>query len=112
MAVGLKPDLRKPPLWFRLVRFRASGALDVQLRNAGHAGCTFIFQANAYEKALPVRRFVRPHQESFLRWPIQSSGCWYDLSLQVPELPGFSRRFAGRMETGLASISDPAPGSH
>jgi len=89
-----------------------TGALDVQLRNAGHAGCSFIFQANAYGTTLPVRCFLRPHQESSIRWPIEPSGCWYDLSLQVPELPGFSRRFAGRMETGLVSISDPDIGSH
>ena len=42
------------------------------------------------------------------RWNIRASGHWYDFTLRVPQLPGFSRRFAGRMETGAPSTTDPA----
>jgi phospholipase C len=35
---------------------------------------------------------------------------WYDLDLQIAELPNFQRRFAGRVETGQWSFSDPAMG--
>lgn len=38
---------------------------------------------------------------------VSSSGNWYDLSVAVAEV-NFSRRFMGRMETGAASVSDPA----
>ena len=33
-----------------------------------------------------------------------------DFSVKVKELPDYSRRFAGRVETGKDSISDPAMG--
>jgi len=33
---------------------------------------------------------------------------WYDLSARIDECPTYARRFAGRVETGKASYSDPA----
>jgi phospholipase C len=41
---------------------------------------------------------------------LQSSGHWYDFTVTVKSLPGYSRRFSGRVETGDATISDPALG--
>jgi phospholipase C len=41
-------------------------------------------------------------------FPLQDSANWYDLSLRVRELPGYLRRLAGRVETGVDGISDPA----
>src|SRR5262249_49524467 len=32
---------------------------------------------------------------------------WYDLSISMADLPGFVRRYAGRVETGKPGISDP-----
>ncbi|MGR5475502.1 phospholipase domain-containing protein [Vibrio astriarenae] len=37
-------------------------------------------------------------------------GNWYDFTVTVPQ-GGFTRRFAGRMETGKDSVSDPAMGT-
>ncbi len=35
---------------------------------------------------------------------------WYDVILRLAEAPGFERRYAGRIETGRESITDPAMG--
>ena len=43
-----------------------------------------------------------------IEWPIERNDHWYDLKLTAPELPGFWRRYAGHVETGRASLSDPA----
>jgi phospholipase C len=43
-------------------------------------------------------------------WSLDESAHWYDFTLSVAELPGYSRRFAGRVEMGRASWSDPAIG--
>jgi phospholipase C len=43
-------------------------------------------------------------------WHCSASGNWYDISVQVREDPSYLRRFAGRIETGKDSISDPAMG--
>ncbi len=41
-------------------------------------------------------------------WPVEKTGGWYDLKVTCAEDPAFSRRYAGRVETGKPSISDPA----
>jgi phospholipase C len=38
-------------------------------------------------------------------------GTWYDLTVTVAGDATFVRQFAGRVETGQPSISDPAIGS-
>ena len=43
---------------------------------------------------------------SKLRWDVSQSGNWYDLTVKGES--GFLRRFAGRLETGKDSVSDPA----
>lgn len=35
---------------------------------------------------------------------------WYDLRLSLADVPSFSKRYAGRVETGKSSVSDPAMG--
>jgi phospholipase C len=86
------------------------GELTARLRNTGSSDCTFELTANAYFDTQPVRHEVASYGVTVQTWKIESSGHWYDFTLRVPQLPGFSRRFAGRMETGAASTSDPAVG--
>jgi len=43
-----------------------------------------------------------------LDWDVAPSGNWYDITLDAGS--GFTRRFAGRIETGKDSVSDPAMG--
>jgi len=45
------------------------------------------------------------------RWQLRDSVRWYDFSVTSSELPGWSERFAGRLETGRDGFSDPALGS-
>jgi phospholipase C len=40
----------------------------------------------------------------------QKNHCWYDFIVRVAQLENFQRRFAGRVETGEWSYSDPAMG--
>ena len=41
---------------------------------------------------------------------LERSAHWYDFTVLVRGLPAFRRRFAGRVETGSDSLSDPALG--
>jgi phospholipase C len=91
-----------------LVYRPASGELGVRLRNGGTRACSFELTANAYVSATPSLHAVAAGEVVTLNLPLGSSGHWYDFSLRVVGLPGFCRRFAGRMETGADSISDPA----
>ena len=51
---------------------------------------------------------VAAHGQQLVPWSVAESSNWYDLSVRIEGLPGYRRRFAGRMETGLDSVSDPA----
>ena len=44
------------------------------------------------------------------RWSLKSSFGWYDLTVSTDADAGFLRRFAGRLETGRDTYSDPALG--
>jgi phospholipase C len=41
---------------------------------------------------------------------LESSGNWYDLTIEFCN-SSYSRRFMGRLETGVESITDPAMGN-
>ena len=84
------------------------GELTARLRNTGSVACSFELAANAYFDSQPVLHEVPSYGVTVQRWNIQASGHWYDFTLRVPQLPAFSRRFAGRMETGAPSTTDPA----
>ncbi len=53
---------------------------------------------------------VAPGSEVRHSWHCAASGNWYDISVQLQEDAAYLWRFAGRIETGKDSISDPAMG--
>ena len=69
---------------------------------------TFSLAANAYYPAAPATMSVAAHSTSMVTLPLASSSGWYDFSVRVNGQTDYSRRFAGRMETGADSTSDPA----
>ena len=87
---------------------RKAGELLVELVNNGAQPCTFQLGANKYYAARPMEVRVVARSRSTVRLALASSGNWYDYSLRVNGMPGWLRRFAGHLENGLPSISDPA----
>ncbi len=43
-------------------------------------------------------------------WELKASGQWYDFAVTCDSDPAYYRRFAGRVETGQHTVSDPAMG--
>jgi phospholipase C len=86
------------------------GNLYLSLRNASARACSFVIEANAYSDAAPLRVTVAANAQVTRYMWLRSSGHWYDFTARVVELPSWSRRVAGRVETGRASISDPELG--
>lgn len=86
----------------------ANGDLMLTLRNTGPVACTFSATANAYFDSTPKTLTVNAGNEGGMDWPLKGSGYWYDFTVTVSGLKGYTRRFAGRLETGKPSISDPA----
>jgi phospholipase C len=81
------------------------------LLNRGNGPCTFRVDANAYQqrwRPLSVRVPARSDRDEFLA--LKHSANWYDFTVHLVGHEAFSRRFAGRVETGRHSLSDPAMG--
>jgi phospholipase C len=53
---------------------------------------------------------VRGNRDRELYWNLRSTGFWYDMVVTSDSDSSFSRRFAGRVETGRHSVSDPGMG--
>jgi phospholipase C len=84
-----------------------SGDLELKLTNNGGAPCSFTLAPNQYMTGSASTTVVA-RSEHVIRLPLRASGYWYDFSVTVRGQAGFSRRFAGRLETGQPSFSDPA----
>ncbi|CAM4331505.1 phospholipase C, phosphocholine-specific [Bordetella tumbae] len=87
----------------------AGSALYVKVSNHGTTAMQASLRANAYRTDGPWTLAIEPGAVAEHHWSIADSGNWYDFSVAAE---GFERRFAGRMETGSHSVSDPAMAQH
>ncbi|MFS8973338.1 phospholipase C, phosphocholine-specific [Cupriavidus necator] len=86
-----------------------NGQLYLHMRNTGNAACTVTVKANAYRNDGPWTLTVPPGGEVVEeRWSLERSARWYDFSVVRADDGSYLRRFAGRLETGKDSVSDPA----
>ena len=85
------------------------GDLEITLRNRGVEPIEIVLAPNAYTRE-DHRVVVPVGQSRMRRWSLERSARWYDITATARGLPSFRRRFAGRVETGRDSLSDPAMG--
>ncbi len=85
-----------------------TGNLLVRLRNRSASAAKIEIADNAYHTK-PVTKTVDPAQEVTVILPLEKSHGWYDFSI-TSDGSNSAARFAGRVETGRASKSDPAMG--
>lgn len=86
------------------------GDIYLKLRNEGERSCVFTIQAMAYRHDGPWIVRVKGNGDEEQHWSIDDSGYWYDFAVTCDADPSYYRRFAGRVETGRHSVSDPAMG--
>lgn len=89
------------------------GDIHLKVRNDGERACVFTVTAKAYfrdrgDSAWRVR--IKGGEDAGRHWDLDGSGQWYDFEVLCDADPAWSRRFAGRVETGRHSVSDPAMG--
>ncbi|AXI03820.1 phosphocholine-specific phospholipase C [Aquirhabdus parva] len=88
----------------------ANGNVILTLSNRGTVACTITVQANTY--STQRRSYtVQPGTDVQDIWDLKNSHGWYDLSVVASTANGFLRRFAGHVEDGKNSMSDPAFGT-
>ncbi len=89
----------------------ANGDLYVKFRNTGKQDCKLEIVDNAYRNKDSRELKLKAGDEMERNWSLHKSAHWYDFSVTSDTLPGFERRFAGRIETGKHGLSDPAMGT-
>lgn len=85
-------------------------SLRLRVHNPGDTTQTLTITANAYRNDGPWVLQVPPQGSAEQRWPLQDSLRWYDFTARQDDGDTLSWRFAGRLENGQPSISDPAMG--
>lgn len=85
----------------------ATGELVLVIHNAGKDTQEIITRPVRYLTEPSRRHRLAPGDEVEDRWAIAASGHWYDIELHCGDL---IRRWAGHIETGNPSHSDPALG--
>lgn len=85
----------------------ANGNLYLKIANRGGARVQLTLTDNAY--GAPARRLtLHGGEERIEQWSLASSHHWYDVTVSDGTSGGFARRFAGHVENGRPSYSDPA----
>jgi phospholipase C len=84
------------------------GNIVLEIHNAGAAPASLQI-LDAYSKARTAQSLAAGRTVN-LRFALDGSFGWYDLTIQVDSDPGFQQRFAGHLETGNDSVSDPGLG--
>jgi phospholipase C len=82
--------------------------VEIALRNAG-AEQVLTFSSHVYQPSTSRRIMLAAGASRSILWDVSRSGNWYDIAITAEG--GFVRRFAGRLETGKDSVSDPAMGA-
>lgn len=103
-------------------KFSHFPAIDVLVNHLAGSGNLHLVIQNPERKQLNVQvvdHSYQREQEIFeqkerskeIRFDLSSSSGWYDYSVKVEGYPDFEQRFAGHVENGETSITDPLLGS-
>ncbi len=86
----------------------STGELVLTLMNTGPVAASFTVSHNKYQSIAPRTINVPARSSSEVRVGVSIAAHWYDVSVRVAGQADYLRRFAGHIETGAPSISDPA----
>ncbi len=86
-----------------------SGNAVLEIMNKGSAATAVLIEDLAYGAAA-IQRSIAPGENVRISIDLQGSHRWYDLEVSIQGSASFSRRYAGRIETGKSGPSDPSIG--
>jgi len=92
---------------------RPTGKLTLQFNNTGKQSQVVSIVDNAYKtttRSLTIDKAGSSKERLSVTLDTQKSFGWYDFSIRANNHPAFERRYAGRVETGQASKTDPFMG--
>jgi phospholipase C len=86
----------------------AQNSVALTIMNLGSQPANVSIAANAYRSDGPWTYSVEAGKQIEPSWKLDRSHGWYDFTLTMAD--GYARRFAGRLENGQDSTSDPEMG--
>jgi phospholipase C len=86
-------------------------ALHVIIHNDAPDSYILRMTDTAYAAGGPWLLTIAGEDQAEWQCSLVASGNWYDFTMTVEGVPNYQRHFAGRIETGVDSISDPAMGT-
>jgi phospholipase C len=94
---------------YEAINTKLTGNIRVHLRNRGSELLTVAIHDNSYHTDAIIKTIPAAHAESAVL-PLQQSHGWYDFTVKVKGSEA-EARFAGRVETGRTSFTDPLMGA-
>jgi phospholipase C len=106
--IGLKAG-DAPVAALREERHGPNSGVTLTLTNPGDTPVTLQVRSPAYAPALkPWRVTLKPQGSVSHHWSLKATGGWYDLAVSASHDKSWLRRLSGHVETGRASVTDPA----
>ena len=93
----------------RLLKNQLTGNIELKVSNHDKNSVPILVTDNAY-KNNPVSKKIPPSTEESIVMDLRKSSGWYDFTVIVKGNSTFSQRFAGRVETGKETSTDPFMG--
>ena len=89
---------------------KLSGNIELQLHNSGAKQHSIEVVDHSY-KTNNHSKLLSANSKTVMSLNLANSHGWYDFSIKVNGAAGFEKRYAGRVETGKSSYSDPLMGA-
>jgi phospholipase C len=86
-----------------------TGNIELGIKNMSAQKQVIEIIDNAY-KAAAITQTLAPNAILAIPVNLNKSSNWYDVSIKIKDNKIFERRYAGHVETGKASITDPLMG--
>jgi phospholipase C len=88
---------------------KPTGNIELKLHNHSAQQKSVVITDNAYKTNNHVA-VIKPGATSTIALNLAASHNWYDFTVKVSGIQTFEKRYAGRVETGKPSFSDPQMG--
>ncbi|MEO9020640.1 MAG: phospholipase C, phosphocholine-specific [Ginsengibacter sp.] len=94
----------------RLIKSNLTGNVELKIQNNDKSkSITLKIEDNSY-KNKPIVKVIPPLGNEIISLDLKKSFGWYDFTLLVKGYDSFIKSYAGRVETGKESYSDPVMG--
>jgi phospholipase C len=91
------------------VKRSPTGNVELSIRNTGGGTYSVQVMDNSY-RAAPITKTIAPGASFRRVLDLSHQHGWYDFSVKVAGADGYEQRFAGHVETGAPSYTDPLMG--